>query len=304
MNSEGFPDYLLNGLIPFNSGVADANGCYWYMEGEMTGWDSPDGRVTMVTRIGNGPNADGEYPADQHYRGRTITWSMHASCPSEADREASRYLLAQALDLVDQTGILLVNEEIPKQVVISRSGNNQQGKLVMTDGGFSQKPMSTPGFPTADPDAKGLIYRLDATVEIYAQDPRKYAVTPSTATISGGTCVLDNIGNTTTQNMKVTVNAGITGITGPLNLFVADVVGLQLLVPTVPAGAPALSHFPAELIVDVYAGTIEDSAGDNYYYLRNMRTPWLYLPLGSHDFNVTGGPDIDGSTVEYTPAWI
>lgn len=303
MNSAGFPDYLLNGVIPFNSGVPDEFGSYWYMDGEMAGWDSPDGRVTMLTKIGAGPNADGEYPADQHYRGRTLMWKMQASCTSEINRENSRYLLAGALDLVDDTGILVVNESTPKQVVIRRSGNSQQGKLVITDGGLASKPTSTPDFPTANPDNKGLVYRLEAEVEVYCTDPRKYAVAPVVSTVSGGAAALANPGNTPTQNFVITVNAGISGITGPLNLFIAT-TGLQLVVPVVPAAAPPLAPFPSELIIDIYNGTIKDAGGNNFYYLRNMRTPWLILPEGSQALTVTGGPDIDGSTIEFIPAWI
>lgn len=303
MNAAGFPDYLLNGLIPFNSGVPDANGCYWYMEGEMAGWDSPDGRVTMLTKIGAGPNADGEYPADQHYRGRTLQWTMYASCPTEIARENSRYLLAQALDLVDQTGLLVVNENIPKQVVIRRSGNSQQGKLIIADSGLAQKPTSTPDFPTANPDAKGLVYPLKAEVEVYCTDPRKYPITPSSATVSGGFASLDNVGNTATQNMLMTITSGISGSLLTLALNFPPTV-LELVVPTIPASAPPLSPMPAELILDIYNGTIKDGSGNNFYYLRNMRTPWPLLPAGVHVMGVSGGLNIDGAVIQYFPAWI
>ena len=139
MNSAGYPTYLVNGAVSVNSGVADENGSFWYLDGEIAGWDSPDMRQTMLTRIGNTPSADGEIAADNHYRGRSLVFTLIAECASEAAREASRLLLAGALDLISTTGTFLAEEVIPKQVSIIRSGNSNQGKLVMTDCGFAMK---------------------------------------------------------------------------------------------------------------------------------------------------------------------
>jgi len=129
MNSAGYPTYLVNGAVSVNSGVADENGSFWYLDGEIAGWDSPDMRQTMLTRIGNTPSADGEIAADNHYRGRSLVFTLIAECASEAAREASRLLLAGALDLISTTGTFLAEEVIPKQVSIIRSGNSNQGKL-------------------------------------------------------------------------------------------------------------------------------------------------------------------------------
>lgn len=309
MNGAGFPDYDLNGLITFNSGTADSFGTYWYMDGEMAGWDSPDGRVTMLTKIGIGPSADGEIPADEHYRGRTISFKLVSSSPSEAARENSRLLLAETLDLVGTTGTLTVNEEVPKFVTISRSGNSNQGKLVMTEQGLSGKAVSTPGFPTATPDSDGLIYVLETTIEVYCADPRKYAVTPIVAPLTsviGGQwgIAYDNPGNTQTQNLQINMTAPAAGSIRCVEGGVTVIGGLDLAIPTTPG--PALPGFPGTLIVDAAAKTILDGGGNNYYYLRSLvgAPPWLAIGPGG-GFVVFTGPlfGVSGS-LTYYPAWI
>lgn len=309
MNSAGFPDYNLNGLITFNSGEPDTNGCYWYMDGEMQGWDSPDGRVTMLTKIGSGPNADGELPADQHYRGRTLLFTLHAACPSEDAREAARYLISQALDLTAVPGTLTVNESTPKAIQINRSGNNNYGRLVLTEEGFSTQPVITPGFGLPPLDDQGLIYLLKADVEVYAMDPRKYS-TPFSGPIpiESNTFTITNSGNTESTNFFIDIIGGVEGSLGPLHIIRTngtDVQTMTLQVPTLPAGAPALSAFPTEIGINFYETTLRNGAGDIIYYLRNLQTPWLTLLPGDNVFTFTG-PDvtmIDGSAT-WNDAWI
>lgn len=296
---EGFTDWAIAGngaTITFNNGEADVFGSVWYLDGEVVGWDSPDGRVTMLPKIGTGPDADGEYPADQHYRGRTVTFTLMASCPSEVARQNSRYLLSQILDLVDSLGTLQANEDIPKFITISRSGNNNQGKLVMTDQGLSAPAPTTPGFPTAAPDDNALLYLLKADIEVYAEDPRKYAVTPITQSWGTVTSVsVDNPGNTSTQHAVFTMSPG-----GPFTMTF-PVGALHIFVPTVPAGAPSLSPIPGTLVIDLYNKTIEDGSGNNFFYLRDLQVgPWPQLSSGSTAFNPGSVP----GSLTYYPAWL
>jgi hypothetical protein len=313
-NALGFPDYSVSGngkVVPWNSGVPDDFGSLWYMDGELQGWDSPDGRVTMLTKIGNNPNADGEYPADQHYRGRSFLISLYACCTSEVDRENSRLLIAQCLDLVDSTGVLLVNEETPKACTISRSGNNNQGKLTMTDSGFASiGSVITPGLPLVGVDEDGLMYLLKVDLEVYAADPRKYS-TPYSGPIpiEDNTFTITNTGNTTSTNFFIDIIGGVEGSNGPLYITLVnenypDGVVMTLVVPTLPAGAPTLSAFPGTIGINFYENTIR-SATDLIYYLRDLTTPWLVLAPGDNVFTFTG-PDvtmIDGSAT-WNDAWI
>ena len=386
MNVLGGPSYQIigNGVtIPINTGTPDKFGTYWTLDGEWGGWDSPDSRVSMLTKIGNDPMAQGEIPSDLHYRGRSVVGTIYGAATSEANREASRYLLAQALDLTYVSGTFLVDEEVPKQIAVYRSGNNNQGKLTMTDQGLSTlySQMSnlggyTPGRSfddgeltaasnvlvsggTADfteddvgsavSDTAGAIpagtyvseyvsatevlmtanastgatgdtvtlaghpsetivgldpgtavWLVKADIEMYAPDPRKYYVDPETADFSGGSLDIANVGNTPTQNMVLTLT-DTGGGDGPIDLYLGG-LAMQLVKPTVPAGAPALSDIPSTLVIDFYNKTIQDSDGNNYYYLRNLQTPWLVAPVGTTGLAVL--PDTIGGSISYYPSWI
>lgn len=129
-NPANFPYYIINTALPLNTGTPDANNCYWYLE-TLTGWASPDARVTMIPRI----SADGEIPADLHYRGRTVVVSGWVECPDEASRQAARYLLTAAMDLIYYDGLFLAQETDPKQLVIVHAGNAGQGAVTFEDNG-------------------------------------------------------------------------------------------------------------------------------------------------------------------------
>ena len=201
----------------------------------------------------------------------------------------------------------MANETIPKQCVVSRAGNNTQGKLTIVNKGLaSAGSVISEGFALPTIDAKGSIYPLVADIELYCTDPYKYAQEGTVATIAGGTAAIENIGNTDSAQLVIDITAGINGITGPLTLTIAS-LGMELVVPTLPAAAPPPNNFPGELILDCYNKLITGVTifGDlNYYYLRNLQTPWLYLPAGDSSLVVSGGPDIDGSTVTYSSAWV
>ena len=305
MNLLGFPDYVITGngaAIPFNIGTPDINGTFWVLDGEIGGWDSADGRVTMLTRIGNNPNADGEIPADLHYRGRSLTMTLYGAAQSETLREDSWALLQQATDLVDSSGTFYANEEIPKMVTIFRSGNNSQGKLSIQNMGFGQQDAISYGFSPDMLDVMGQTqYILKADIELYCQDPRKYAQTLSTAAFSGGVATCVNAGNTSTQALSflLTATTGATTIDVTVNNGAGYNATLQLFVPSTPG--PALSPFPSETIIDIYGGRVIDSVNNNYYYLRNLASAWLELPLGTSTVTLSG---TSAGTVEWYNAWI
>ena len=295
MNSLGFPDYRIvgNGMtIPINTGTPDVLGCYWTLDGEINGWDSPIVRVSMLPKIGNDPAADGEIPADLHYKGRELTMTLSAECSSEALRESARLLLAGALDLVNTTGIFYVDENVPKQLAINRANNMGQGRLMIVDEGYPQK-MATqlPGLPVGS-----TTYLFKAALEIYAADPRKYAQTPVVIPIIAGSASVNNAGNTYSQNAIVTLT-GLAGV-GPLTISCGGRT-MRLIVPTTPG--PPLSPFPSTLVVDIYNKIITDGSGNNYFYLRDLTTPWLQFPPGVSAVTVTGATT---GSIAYSSAWI
>lgn len=307
MNALGFPDYAIIGTpsggqeaeVTFNSNTPDAFGSYYFLDGEVIGWDSPDMRMTMLTKIGNDVNAEGEIPADLHYRGRSIQVVLFVECTSEENRENSKLLLAQACNTSAVT--FAANEVVPKFLSVVRGGNTSQGKLTMVDQGTTRKEAATQpvsGGPWGVPVGT-YIYPFKATVELYAQDPFKYAVTPTEVSLDSGVASFDNPG--TYPTMKASLTLTSTGSPSTLTIS-TDERALLLGVPAVPPGAPTLSPIPADFIIDFYNQTIKDGAGSNYYYLRDMQTPWLRIPTGT-GLALTVSPATAG-TLTFYPAWL
>jgi hypothetical protein len=312
-NSLGFSSYSIVGTpsggqlaeVTFNSNAPDVFGSYYFLDGDVIGWDSPDMRMTMLTKIGSDVNAEGEIPADLHYRGRSLQFTLFVECISETARENSKQLLAQACNTSD--GTFTVNEAVPKFLSVLRAGNTAQGKLTMTDQGRQSKMSATQpttgGFWGVPPGTD--IFPFKAVVELYAPDPFKYGVDPVVGTFAFNTMTFDNPG--TYPTMKAVIDLTATGGTdGPLDLITTERT-LVLQVPALPAGAPALSPIPEHLVLDLYNQLIYDGGfgpGANCYYLRDMRTPWLRIPTGSGQ-TLSIGSGVGGpGTLTFYPAWL
>lgn len=307
MTTEGYPDWNINGLIPIGNGTADDYGTLWWIDGEVGGWDSPDMRFTMVPKIGVGPQSDGEFAGDLHYRGRSVVFTIYGASTSEANRENSRQLLARALDYTSANGLrgtFYGNEVVPKQLLMQRAGNTNQGKLAITDQGLSELASVTPGF--LENIISGQVFLFKCDVELYAEDPRKYAQDTTAVDFEAGTGEVTPMGNTANQQMLLhcTYDAPPTG---PLTLTYAGLVQ-RLLVPIVPAGGPSLNPIPAEFYVDFYSKLIYDVGLVNYFYLMDLQTPWLIMPPstlpdpGAGAFVIDPAPD--SATLTFRDAWI
>jgi len=288
----GFPSYAIESAvatISFNSGVPDAAGSYWWLDGPLDGWDAPTARVSMLPRIGNDALAEGEIPGDLHYRGRTLKFALLVESVTEAMREASRYLLAGATDLTYLSGTFLATEETPKQLSVVRSGNQNQGRLTITEQGLTQIGPKSPGFQGLQYGSQAVLAR--AEVELYASDPRKYA--QSTATVSAPSAIV-NAGNTPGITGTITVTTG----GSPFTLTVGSRT-MSFAVPSV-TGAPALPGIPTTLLINLRTRTITSPTGTSYYYLRKLTTPWIVLPAGSSAFSTTAS----AASITFRSAWI
>lgn len=302
--ANGFPEYLLNGLIPINTGTPDPYGSYWWLDGDVIGWDSPDSRVTMVPKMGADPNADGEYASDLHYRGRSIAMSLFCGASSRVALEQSLYYLKGALDLIDSSGTFLGDEPSgAKELTIFRSGNQTYGKIVTKDQAFPRLEASQlPNLPLGS-----IVYLSQNMIEVYAPDPRKYATSSVTLPVTGGSSGSHvNPGNTATQRAVITYQIG--GVLGPTSNPHIEITSpgysasLGLRIPTVPDGGPALPTWPTTLFLDLQGCTMKGGDGQSYYFLRDMQTPWLQIPPGPFTVLFTGLPT-EGS-LTYYPAWI
>jgi hypothetical protein len=307
---DGFPDWNINELIPIGNGVPDVYGSLWWIDGELAGWDSPDMRFTMLPRIGVGPSSDGEFAGDLHYRGRSVTFTIYCAATSEENRENSRLLLARALDLTAANGVMgtfYANEVVPKQLLIQRAGNTNQGKLTIANEGLSQLTASTPGFISTELETGGQVYLFRADVEMYAADPRKYAQDPTTVDFDAGTAEITPLGNTANQQMLLHCLYDDSPGVGPIT-FTFNGLVQRLLVPTVPAGGPVLNPIPTEFYVDVYSKLIYDADMVNYFYLMDLQTPWLIMPAATLPdpaaIALVIDPAPDTASIVYSDAWI
>jgi hypothetical protein len=294
----GTPSGGVEATITIQSNTADDFGSYWFLDGDVTGWDSPDMRVTMLTKIGNDVNAEGEVPSDLHYRGRSLVLKVYAECESEEARENSRLLLAQAANTY--SCVFTANEVIAKYMNVVRSGNTNLGKLAMVDKGYPGKAADS-GSPIGWGFAPGTtVWLLEATIELFAQDPFKYGVTPVTGTFAGGTMAITNPGTYPSENGVIALSA-TGGGTGPITLATPERT-LSLVVPVLPVGT--LSDIPAELTVDLYQKLIYDTAvgpAANFYFLRDLRTPWLRIPTGTTSLTVSPS---QAGTLTFQPSWL
>ncbi|MFJ5176723.1 hypothetical protein ACIP68_23160 [Streptomyces griseoviridis] len=143
-----FTDHLITlGDITF--GVVDDSGVHWHCA-EDDGWAGPDVRMEVSQR-----EADhGAWSAPAYLAERVITLAGKAFCPSQDVADDAFERLLAAASLTDT--LLTVQETIPKQVTVRRSG-------------------------------KPLLKRLTATVlefslQLTAADPRRYAVTEQVGT--------------------------------------------------------------------------------------------------------------------------
>lgn len=308
MNAFGFPTYSIVGTpsggeeatVTINDNTPDAFGSYWVLSGDIGGWDSPDMRVTMLTKIGHDSSAEGEIPADLHYRGRSLTMTLYAECESEIARENSRLLLAQAANT--DACVFTAFEDVPKNLNVVRSGNTNQGKITMAELGYPSKAASTSD-PSLMPDGFGFpsgttVYPMKVDIELYAQDPFKYAVTAITESFSGGGMAISNPGTYPSMNGVIDLSATGGGV-GPIFLATPE-RSMTLAVPAVPAGAPALSDIPPGLAIDLYNKLIVYGFA-NYYFLRDMRTPWLRIPTGS---TTLGVDPVQPGTLTFYPSWL
>lgn len=133
-------------------GQVDADGVAWRFF-TLDGWDSPD----LEEHAENKTGADGAWDADNYYAGRLLTIGGLIDAPDTATRDAALTRLGQAVPARGRLVSFTVNETVPKQVSVRRSGRLQMA-------------------PVTDRVAQ-------FNISLLAPDPRKYA--PGLSAMSG-----------------------------------------------------------------------------------------------------------------------
>lgn len=142
------------GLIDLELGAQDANGTNWVII-SVQGMDGAPTSGGVVQRAGD----HGAYAPPAYYAGRPITVTVQATAPSQALRDVARAVLAQAVPVSD-LATLRIDEPIPKQLLVRRSGPLTETYPTLTDVVF--------------------------TIGLMAPDPRKYSTLLQTVTVAQG----------------------------------------------------------------------------------------------------------------------
>jgi Phage tail protein len=98
-------------------GAVDANGIAWLIN-KLEGWDGPDVQGGgVIPKSGD----HGAWATPQYYAARNLTLTVTAMAPTQALRDLARSLLQQAIPVSD-LATFTINEPIPKQALVRRSG--------------------------------------------------------------------------------------------------------------------------------------------------------------------------------------
>lgn len=129
--------------VDLELGVQDANGTNWVLISTQ-GLDGAPTSGGVVQRAGD----HGGYAPPQYYAPRPITLTVQATAPSQALRDTARASMGAAVPVSD-LATLRIDEPIPKQLLVRRSGPLTETYPTLVDAVF--------------------------TVGLIAPDPRKYS---------------------------------------------------------------------------------------------------------------------------------
>jgi Phage tail protein len=193
-----------NGLdIEF--GQVDSDGIAWLWQ-KLEGWDGPDVTGGLLQRAAD----HGAWPSPQFYQPRTLTWTVMATAPTQAQRDLARAKLSQAIP-VSELAVLRYDEPIPKQAQVRRSGKITETYPTLTDVSFN--------------------------IGLVAPDPRKYSTAVKVVTTTVSTA---SSGFTFPVTFPVTIPAGQPPGTGVTVTNAGNFETRPVVAVRGPVTAPAL----------------------------------------------------------------
>lgn len=239
-------------------------------------WELPDPQFPDLTR-GWG---DGSYDADGRYQARMMTLSGSILVPDPSEVPEARNTLIEALDLVYRGTQLIVQEEPVKVAYVRLSG----------------KPI------IRNVNARG---RIDFSVGLKAADPIKYEYledTYRTASITGSTPSISNLGNTRTP---VVFQLGGLITSGTItNTYTSPYTGAS--VTETIAGLS--KNFTGTLEIDTYnRNMLKVEAGEPVQLGRqfaNALVDWIYLYPGENTLTFSATGTSPTCTMYYRSGWI
>jgi hypothetical protein len=262
-------------------GDVDANGTAWMLN-QVVGADGPATSGQVVQQAGD----HGGWATPQFYAPRTLTLTVTASAPSQALRDVARAAMQQAVPVSD-LALLRLDEPIPKQMMVRRSGPLTETYPVLTD--------------------------VEFTVGLVAPDPRKYSTVLHQLTANQGpgpaglappfTPPFTLPAGAGPMSVSVT-NAGsfetrpLVTITGPMSApgVVNQTTGQTVTFPTITLGASDV------LAMDFLN---KQATLNGAYRPADISSAWWLLPPGTTGVQVTGTGSAGASMqVQWRDAWI
>lgn len=243
---------VLNGLV-MNDGTLDANGCLWYVDA-MDGWDSPALRQSMLD-----PSLrDGQILTDSRFGSRTVTLTGVCKAPSEEAFWDAYNLFPTLVGMTDAVD-LVVSENVDKRLSVKRTGTTKIGFVGV--GAFKW------------------------SLQLLAEDPRKYAVSPTSVTIaSGGSQSVTNLGNAPSYPTLTTSGT----------LTVTNTTAGQAIMT---ASGQSL---PSGTVIDMNSRTVLQGTTSHYAKINPLASWWPILP-GENTVSNTGSASVD---LSFYDAWI
>jgi Phage tail protein len=262
-------------------GVVDANGIAWMLN-EVAGDDGPATSGQVVQQAGD----HGGWATPQYYAPRTLTLTVTASAPSQALRDVARATMQQAVPVSD-LALLRLDEPVPKQMLVRRSGALTEVRPVLTDVVF--------------------------TVGLVAPDPRKYSTVLHTLTANQGS---GPAGLAPPWTPPITLPAGA----GPMAGSVTNAGSFETR-PTVtitgPITGPGVVNQTTGQTVSFSALTLgatdvlavdflnKQALLNGVFRTANLASSWWVMPPGTTGVQVTGTAATGAAmTVAWRDAWI
>lgn len=262
-------------------GIIDANGVQWIVS-DLVGDGGPPMRGQVVPSAGD----HGGWATPQFAGPRLLTLTVLAMAPTVAARDVARAQIYMALPVSD-LATLRIDEPIPKQLYMRRSGEILETKVTDTDVRF------TIGLVAPDPRKYGTVLHQLTATQASAAAGLAPPLTPPLTLPAGAPPMVVAATNAGSFETRPTII-----INGPI---VGPAVVNQTTGQTVSFSGMVLAASD-QLAVDLNA---KQSYLNGVFRTADISSSWWNLPPGTTTVQVTGtGSTGSTVTVAWRDAWI
>ena len=262
-------------------GITDANGVRWTVA-DLEGDGGPPMHGQVVSSAGD----HGGYATPQFAGPRLMTLTILAIAPNSALRDVARTQIAAAFPISD-LATLRIDEAIPKQMLVRRSGEIPEKKEADTDVRF------TIGLVAPDPRKYGTTLHTATATQASAAAGLAPPLTPPFTLPAGAPPMAVACTNAGSFETRPTVT-----ITGPIT---APAVVNQTTGQAVSFTGMTLAASD-QLVVDLNA---KQTYLNGVYRTADIGSSWWVLQPGTTTVQVTGtGATGSTMTVAWRDAWI